>query len=275
MTIQEYRSLLGRLPIKSPTRKDIASLCPHLKPEEAVSALSAGHCVACPPLMVRGTSQMIYYRPEWVEDIRVGGKVVSRKNHPAELDRVPVLRMSLVCYPEAERAMAFAEANWGAELVSDNGWGSFLRICIQDALDPVNDRYHENSPRTKAVLYVALTYGRDDISNDWSQPKSVLTDNAIAQMTLDEMVWDELRGDQYYLTAYNCAHCGSAVGHGASFCAACSRKFPDDGVRCVTSTPLSQKMVAFLQKQGHVFTVDPEITWQKERTSFVEMICRQ
>ena len=41
MNRQEYRSLLGRLPIKSPTPQDMAMLCPHLTAEEAVEAIKA------------------------------------------------------------------------------------------------------------------------------------------------------------------------------------------------------------------------------------------
>ena len=54
MKSQEYRSILGQLPIKSPTPQDMAMLCPHLTDEEAVEAFTtdSGY-VACPPLRIR------------------------------------------------------------------------------------------------------------------------------------------------------------------------------------------------------------------------------
>ncbi len=91
MKKSEYSSLLGQLPIKSPTHEDMARLCPHITKEEAVkSFLSGSGIVTCPSLFVRNGYQILSYQKEWVETIKVEHPITSEvitiaKNHPARL----------------------------------------------------------------------------------------------------------------------------------------------------------------------------------------------
>lgn len=283
MTRQEYRSLLGRLPIKCPTPQDMAMMCPHLTAEEAVAAFTTGSgYVACPPLRVRHGFQIISYRKEWVEEIevidKVGGvttrTITGTKNHPAYLGWSFTGRTCASYadgmthgdvfhpYEHIDKAMKFAEDNWGDELILDN-WVDVFDIGVQDPTDLVNDRHHQNQPRTKAVLRITLNRKLNEIRNDNAKPKSELIDDAIVEMTLDIMVWHELKGGRTTGSEYNCAHCGAGLL--GSYCTGCGHKFGDDGFRSGWYTPLSRKMVAFLREKDHEFKVDPAVAWAKER----------
>lgn len=287
MKREEYRSILGRLPIKSPTPQDMAMLCPHLTAEEAVKAFTTDSgCVACPPLRVRHGFQIVSYHKEWVEEVKVRGVVDGKetqvitgtKNHPARLDWSYAGRTRasyadgkshgdvFSLYKHMDKAMKFAEDNWGDELILDD-WVSVVEFYVQDPTDLVNDRYHRDYPRTKAVLCVTLNRDFNEIINDHSKPESELFDEAISQMTLDHVVWRELWGGQGGSTEeYNCAHCGAGLS--LSSCTGCGHRFRDDYSRCGWNTPLSRKMVAFLRDNGHVFKVDLEIAWAKERQNW-------
>lgn len=286
MNRQEYRSLLGQLPIKSPTPQDMAVMCPHLTAEEAVQAFTtdSGY-VACPPLRIRHGFQILSYHKEWVEEIKVWGvidgketqTVTGTKNHPARLDwsyanRTPKSYADgkshgdvFSSYKQMDKAMKFAEDNWGDELILDD-WDSVVEFYVQDPTDLVNDRYHKDYPRTKAVLRVTLTRDLNEVINDHSKPESELFDEVISQMTLDHVIWHELKGGRGGFTEFNCAHCGAGLG--LSGCSGCGHRFRDDHFRCGWNTPLSRKMVTFLRENGHEFKVDPETAWTKERENW-------
>jgi len=279
MNKQEYRSFLGQLPVKNPTAECMARMCPHLTQDQAVAAFTTGDgYVACPPLLVRNGFQILSYRREWVQDIKVlrgdTQVITGTKNHPPLLDWFYVgrTRASYVDgnshgdvfsnYEHMNEAIEFAETNWGAELILDD-WVSVVEFYVQDPTDLVNDRYHTNYPRTKAILYVTLKRNLNEIINDHSKPESELFDEAISQMTLDRAVWDEIRGGRGGFIKFNCVHCGA--GFSPSFFTGCDHQLQDDRSMCSYGTPLSRKMVAFLRESGHEFVVDPEIAWKKER----------
>jgi len=117
-------------------------------------------------------------------------------------------------------------------------------------------------------LYVTLNRDLNEIINDHSRPESELFDDAIAEMTIDEKIWHELKGGRGTFTEFNCAYCGSGLGF--SGCSGCGHKFDDDQFRCGWSTPLSKKMVELLQQKGLVFKKDPQIAWATERDRFNE-----
>ena len=283
MLSSEYRSILGQLPIKCPTAKNMATLCPHLTTEEAVKAFTSGTgYVACPPLRIRHGFQIVSYSKEWVEKVTVRAThtqvITGTKNHPALLNYSYAGRTRasyedrkshgdvFASYKHIKKALAFAENNWGEELILDD-WIDVVEFYIQDPTHLVNDRYHHDSPRTKAILRASLSRDWNEIHNDGSKPKSQLIDEAISQMTLDSVVWHELRGGRGGFTEFNCAHCGAGLGLTA--CSGCGHRFRDDQIRCGWPTPLSPKMVKFLRESGHVFKVDPEISWKNEQEQWV------
>ena len=286
MKREEYRAILSRLPIKSPSPQDMAMLCPHLTEKEAVEAFmtNSGY-VACPSLRIRHGFQILSYRKEWVEEIKVWGiingertqTITGTKNHPARLDWSYTGRTRdsyadgkshgdvFTPYRHMDKAMKFADANWGDDLILDN-WVDAVEFYIQDPTDLVNDRYHQDHPRTKTVLYVTLNRDLNEICNDHTKPESELFDDAISQMTVDLAVWHELKGGRGSFTEFNCAHCGAGLA--LSFCTGCGYRFRDDESRCGWNTPLSRKMVKFLRSNGHVFKVDPEIALTKEQQNW-------
>lgn len=286
MKKEEYRSLLGRLPIKSPSPQDMAELCPHLTPEEAVKAFTTGSgYVALPPLLIRNGFQIVSYHKEWVEEIKVWGVVDGKetrvvtgtKNHPPRLEWSYARRTResyadgkshgdvFSRYKRMDKAMRFAEDNWGDELILDK-WIDVVSFYVQDPTDLVNDPYHTDYPRTKAVLYVTLNRDWNEIINDHSKPESELIDEAISQMTLDPAVWHELKGGRGGFTEFNCAYCGAGLG--LSSCSGCGHRFHDDHFRCGWYTPLSRKMIAFLREKGHEFKINSEVAWTKERENW-------
>lgn len=280
MKIGEYRSILGRLPIKSPSPEDMAMLCPHLTPKEAVKAFTTGSgYVALPPLKVRNGFQIANYRRELLIE---GQYTESGKdeNRPAMLEYAYAGRTPrsyadgkkhgdvFTRYKHMQQAIKFAENNWGEKLVIDD-WEGVIEIYVQDPTDLVNDRYHTDYPRTKAVLAIALKRDLNEIINDHSKPESQLFDEAIAQITIDHKVWCELKGGRGGFTEFNCAHCGAGLG--LSGCGGCSHRFHDDQFRCGWNTPLSPKMVSCLHEHGHQFAIDPSIAQEKEKNRWEEI----
>lgn len=286
MKSQKYHSILELLPIKNPTPKEMALVCPHLTEEEAVKAFttSPGR-VACPSLRVRHAFQIVSY-------------TVSTKDYPAELDRSYPERtpksysdgnlhrdIFAEKYTYVDKAMNFADNNWGDELVLDD-WISVAKFYIQDPTDLGNyywagglslDNFYTNDPKdssnnrfypsTKAIFRVALNRDFNEIANDHSKPQSELFDEAVSQMALSHIIGSELIGNSRSEgSSFNCAYCGSALSF--SFCSGCGHRFQDDQSRSVWHTPLSRKMVEFLRKNGHKFKVDPEIAWAREKTSW-------
>lgn len=272
MDRSEYRSLLGRLPIKSPTPADMAMLCPHLTTDEAVEAFTTNDgYVAVPPTRIRYGFLVIHYIKEWVEE---GWGVTGTKNHPAMLVWAFAARTQRSytdgkshgdVFTESkymERAMRFAEGNWGDELILDD-WACFTHFYVQDPTDLVVDAYHFGDPRTKAVLGVAFARDLNNIVNDLTKPQSELFDEAIARMALDPIEYAELKGGRGVYTVYNCAHCGAGLS--LSICNGCGHSYHDNKIRSGWNTPLTRKMVEYLRESGHTFGIDPQIEWEKER----------
>lgn len=278
---EEYRELFDRLPINNPTAKDMAMMCPHLTPEQAVKAFydfgNSGY-VALPPLRIRHAHQTIsLVKGFTVESFKwVGNKkvVTGGKKYPPRLTYSHASRTP-ASYADGKKhgaassttlymneAMAYAEKNWGADLILDN-WIDYVTVVIQDPSILISSKFRKDSPKTIAILALTLTKGVNSFNDDHSHPVSELYDEYIAEMTTDYVVASELKGGRGGFTHYNCAYCGSGLG--LSGCRGCGHKFRDDQSRCGWSTPLSRRQVAHLQGQGHVFKQDPEIAFQKEK----------
>lgn len=258
---KEYRDILNRLPIINPKSEDMAAICPHLTLEQVATVFEKdANYVACPPLRIKGAFQIVSYYKE-------------SESHPARLDLAFAGRTlqsyadgksrgDIFCeYKYMVEAVNYATENWGDELILDT-WESVIEIYVQDPSDLISIGYHKDQPRTKAVLFVCLNRDLNDIVNDHSRQQSELFDNAIAEMTLDQMVWHELKGGRGGYTEFNCAYCGSGLG--LSSCNGCGHRFEDDNMRCGWNTPLSKKMVTFLKQSGHMFKKDPQIAWNRE-----------
>lgn len=259
MTRNEYLENLRRLPIENPTAEDMASVCPHLTKEQALAAFrcDSGH-VACPPLRIRGGHNVIAFYKDWKKPTLThafsGRTLKSYANGKKHGDIfTPSIYM--------EEAMLYAEDNWGDELIQDN-WVDVIRFHIQD---PTN-LSKNGSPMTTHTLMVTINRDWNELINDHSKPESQLLDDAIMEMSLDPLIMNELKGGRGGFTQYNCAFCGHGLG--LSGCNCCHHNFRDDQFRCGWDTPLSSKMVKFLQANGHVFKMNPKIAWGREEDTY-------
>lgn len=262
---REYLEILNRLPIRNPTPGDMAAVCPHLTLEQAVEAFNKDSdyetYVACPPLRVDGAFQIISYRKAKAEDPACLCWSYANRILQSYADGKP--HGDVFCeYPYVTEAIKFAEENWGDELILDT-WESVQEIYVQDPSELGKGWLCDGQPTTKAVLCVTLNRDLNEIINDHSRPTSELFDDAIVEMTIDDKVWHELKGGRGGYIDFNCAYCGSGLG--LSVCTGCGHRFKDDHMRCGWETPLSKKMVEFLQQNGHVFKKDPQIAWNTER----------
>lgn len=282
ITKEDYRQLFNLLPVYSPTAKDMALMCPHLTPEEAVKAFRTGSgYVALPSLRIRHAFQIVNYygghtetKWNWEGNKKV---VTGRKKHPDRLSysyasRTPASYADgkshgdvFSSYRHMHEAISYSEKHWGKDLILDT-WEAAVNVILQDPSILVNDRYRRNQPKTTHVLYLALTKDVNGFNNDHSRPESEHYDEYIAEMTVDPVIAYELKGGRGGYTHYNCSYCGSGL-H-LSGCTGCGHTFRDDQFRCGWSTPLSFKQVTFLEENGHAFKKDPSIAWSQEKIDF-------
>lgn len=265
MENKEYSEMLDKLPIENPTPEDMAMVCPHLTKEQAVAAFNDGSgYVACPPLRIRGGFQIVNFykgsedyppRLDWAYASRTRQSYADGQSHGDVFHK----------YKRMDEAMKFAEDNWGDELILDT-WESVLQIYIQDPSKLVDVGFIENQLKQIAVLFVALSRSLKDIRKDRSYPESKLLDEAILEMTLDIKIGNEIKGERRGDIENSCAYCG--YGLGLNICRCCGHKFRDDKIRTGWGTPLSPKMVKFLQQNGHRFGQDPNIALNKERLDY-------
>jgi len=273
-----YLDRLRNLPIENPTPEDMATICPHLTLEQAVAAFTTkehSNYVACPPIKIKGAFQIVSLSEEWVEEVKVHRQgdpnvVEGKKTHP------PALRYAFACrtpasyangkshedafteYAHMEEAIAYAEENWGDELILDD-WIDYVRMYVQDP----SDLDECESPKTKAVVHLTTYRGWNTIINDHGKPESVVINDAIAVMTLDPFEAYEVKGGRGGYTEFNCAYCGGGLG--LNHCHSCGQQFRDDYFRCGWYTPIPQKIVELLEESGHIFQMDPMIARRRER----------
>jgi hypothetical protein len=103
---------------------------------------------------------------------------------------------------------------------------------------------------------VVLNRDYYEIINDTSKPTSILLDESIIYITLDQMESLELLGRRGDYIQFNCANCGFGLLYG--FCPGCKINFPQAVFRGGTREPLSRKIVNFLCACGHSFKKDPK-----------------
>jgi len=285
----EYYNILTLLPIVDPLWEDMAKFCPHLTLSQAVSAFNKDNgYVACPPLKVKGAFQIINYtkpRKEGIytwfngRKIRTGtrqkpgrldyafsGRATHRKDitfWPHSTDKLKTIYLSN--YQQTNEAISYAEKKWSDSLITDT-WKSVVEIYLQDPSDLINNAYHNNQQKTKMILRIALDRELNDISNDYSLPESMLFDKEISTMTTNPMVWQEIKGGRGSYTEFNCAYCGAGLS--LNGCSGCGHTFLDNGWRCGWYTPLSKKMVKYIESNGLVFKKNPSKAWAEETNQF-------
>lgn len=258
MNRNEYHEALAGLPIKNPTPEAMARMCPHLSPDQAVEAFHAGAgYVACPSLRVHGTHQIVSYRPQMKlqepndATVRYPPRLVwsySYRPPPQPSKRAH-------SYKYAAEAIKFARDNWGHLLIADT-WQSVIHISLRDPSRLQQMFGARWWPSSVTPIYVAV----DD------PMKGIMTsgeiDRFIKEITLCAGIGDELKGDRPFCREYNCACCGGGLG--ITQCEGCGRAYDENPFAGNSITPLSAKIVRYLEERGHAFQQDPQIAWDKE-----------
>lgn len=272
MKRDEYRSILERLPIENPTPDDIAMLFPHLTAEQARRAFLLSYMVGvpCPPLHVRDVFNVVCYQPKSTSGVNGTGKKIPATLYlsnpcleiPESEGRYARERRAEVS-TYIEKAKRFAKDNWGDHLTQYSGRTTHTAFHLEDP----------NNPSLNTVLHVRLDRHINEIQRDFSKPRSEILNDEFQYMTIgsfDFLDWSEYTLGRPFPKRFNCARCGGGLL--ASECAGCGNKFRDSGYRITWDTPLSRKMVDYLLRKGHSFTVDPEISWEKERQAWVKAV---
>lgn len=265
ITRDEYMSRLRRFRIENPTLEDMAAICPHLTPEQAVRAFTGvkvraftgvkeeGNYVACPPVLVkRGFQIFSFYKyPPALNWSYASRTLQSYKDGQKHGD-------VFLQYTYMEEAMAYGEQHWGDELVLDN-WVDYCEIYVQDPSDLDN----RDRPKTKAVVYFVINRDLNALINDHGKPESEQYDEAIVKATLNIFEARELKGGRGGYTLFNCAYCGEGLN--LTCCPGCGHHFKDDRFLSGGSSPLPPKLVKLLRESGHAFHIDPSEAWKRER----------
>ena len=136
---------------------------------------------------------------------------------------------------------------------------SIVQIVLQDPTDLDSN----SSPKTKERLYLHLLRDWNELINDRSEPESNLINNSI------EFISSDLENYQPSYTEFSCAHCGAGLS--LKKCNGCGNTFRDNYSRTGWDTPLSEKVVKFLQNNEHQFAIDPKIAQEQERLRWEEM----
>lgn len=249
MTYDDYFAALKAIPyagLRDATDADLARVCPHLTPEQAVATFRGKESsyVACPPLRVATAFQIVsMYKGT------LSWSYAGRTNGGHE-------------YAHMHEAVAYSQQHWPEKLIEDT-WKCVLTVEVQNP-SQLRPSYYTGGqhPTHKYSLMCALTRDLNDVINDRSRLESEIYDDFIVEMTTAPCIAHELKGPRGDYIHFNCAFCASGLG--LSDCSGCGYQFTDDQLRSGHNTPLSKKMVAFLQNQGHVFQRNPELAWAEE-----------
>ncbi len=283
MTLKtDYLAMLQRLPIDEPRVEKVRVLFPHLAADEISAVLTWGkdsdsRHTALPPLRVDGAFQIVSLngscktidgtvlpqRLSWAQTGR------TRESYGAKAGDYDDAFRS---YRHMEKAIQFAQEQWASDLILDD-WSSFIEIYVQDPTDLHEAKFSTGKPKTKAVVGFTTARAWNDLINDHSKPRSQVIDDAIAQITTDKHIAEELRGGRGQFIEHNCAYDGAGLG--LSSCGECGKEFKYDGSRGGSITPLSAKITGYLIAQGFQFGQDPEIARRKEGERYKELLIKR
>ncbi len=251
MDFARYRKRLSTLPLLHPRPEDMAALCPHLSPDEAVAAFKSGARVGRPPLKATGAFPTLKFYPGWVDDAE--GVV-----YPPCIDH----SVGHFENPCAARALAFAQEHWGDRLMTHSS--SMERLAEFRILEPVGSNLQEPAlehPRLLFTLGVSLVEDWVNLSSRCDLTPEMV-DRAILEMTVDPLEWEELLGGAGSFVQLNCARCGHYLSDEG--CLGCKQYFALPRVPSGGTLPLSPKMVAYVQSnKGHTFPQDPLLAWSR------------
>jgi len=122
------------------------------------------------------------------------------------------------------------------------------------------------NPKTINTVFVTLNRDYNEIINDKSKPTSECLNDAIIEVTANKETGRHLGNEHGGFIEFSCANCGGGLR--LTSCSSCEHEFKDDYCRSGWHTPLPNKVVELLIKEGHTFKADPLIAVKKEQTLF-------
>jgi hypothetical protein len=245
--------------ITDPTPEYLATLFPHLTTDEIEESLrprdqwhSHSNHIACPPVRVHDTIHTVRFVPAWTTGF--GERRPAQLYHDATLRERDVLRLSGSHPPfHVEKALNFAKAMWGAELVQSD-WISSTKIELIDPTDPCDEGrpYPDGKRRFKISLVIYIGCSREHY-------RGVFRDQFIKIATLDHIEGAEIRETRDSYTELGCAHCGSSLGLDE-----CTKNLPETSTWRIgpqrepwDMVALPPKLVQLLEDSGHALKIEP------------------
>lgn len=258
-----YTELLKNIrnrPLNSPTEEDFKQICPHLDADQIKELRTQEELYfACPPTYVSYSYSILSFNKK-----RNTLRYAFEQRHPLSYTDGALHYDVNFSFAFMEESSRYALTHWGDELITDN-WRSFITFIIDDPSDKRMGLFG-GTPKTKMWLYVGINRDWTGLLNDHSKPKSDLIEEAIVTLTTDPFFGNHLKGGRAGYSEFNCACCGGGLS--SSACTGCEKTFKYDDFRSSWNTPLPKKITDYMIKQGHQFTIDPQIARTLERKKF-------
>jgi len=249
MKRDEYmRALEATRRIEYPTPQQMLSICPHVRPKQALEALMDLGTIATPPLKIRRSFQVAHHLPgvSTPQPVFLGGHDSVRtlesyadgKPHGSVFWRHPFM----------DEAMAYAEQHWPGDLVLDS-WTDALKIYLMDPAAASAPWEDEASP----VIMLGLNRAWQEIINDHSAPRVSLLNEAIVIASVNPHENAEIRGGRGCFERSLCLACG-----GDNFAGRRCRTCPWKSIAADTlNTTAPKRVIEVLRESGHAFPASP------------------
>lgn len=225
--------------VEGPTEEQLLALCPHLTRDQVIDGFYGDRVLALPPLKVRGALRIGRLQKASVgyKSILQGGSIVRRTTRSYADGTLRPLDDDYTALPFLHEAMAYAEAYWPEQLVTDD-WADHLWILLQDPMDY----------SVKGLVSMTLNRPLEDIMRDASRPEVELLNDAVIDVCLDPIIGSERAGGRSGNYYRNCVRCGSALNTASCrICSVESGATYDNG----WTIPLPQKVFDALKGQDY------------------------
>lgn len=261
--LDRYSNALSQLPSHGLEKAAVSALFPHLKRKEALAELLDGCGVmACPSLIMKDVVHLITYDCN-SDSLRLSETVLLSHQVAGEQ------------FKYAKRAAEFAGARWGSRLIAP------VSAAAINLIDPGTSGISDKINGSR-VLYIALDRNFEWIMYNTMRARHSVVEQALIHQTVSSVEGRELAACGQFQEAYNCELCGAPLekyrcgtcGHSFAHCPCCQEAIDDICFECgceIVSVehgfslgPLGKILVAYLEKRGHIFAVDPDVARRKE-----------
>lgn len=221
-----YLAAMRRLPIKSPSVRDMQAVMPHLN-HGRVQAIDRGkktsqfgQYVKVPPVRVKG-----FYHVVCVTETELYHAFSGASTKPDS---------------EAEDAMTYAMDMWGDLLVEDT-WTAFVNFILVDPVKTTESGFPSNTGIIQASTRCSLDAALNDHSGETLEAQ-------LGEYTSCQIVGKEIKNGRGGFSVWICARCGA--GMGLTECTGCGVEVKDDGWRCGGRATLSPSLLQAAHEAG-------------------------